>query len=104
MVVATDVLHPVAIAATTSILFRLRFGLGSLGPFGEGRNHFRQFLSIKLVRTTPIEVRESKFRRSFEVQRSLEEVKGQLQVLKPALRKRFKVETIDIFGSYARSE
>lgn len=36
--------------------------------------------------------------------RSLEEVKRQLQALKPTLRKRFKVETIDIFGSYARKE
>lgn len=38
------------------------------------------------------------------MQRSLEEVKQQLQELKPTLRKRFKVETIDIFGSYARGE
>ena len=36
--------------------------------------------------------------------RSLEEVKRQLQALKPTLKKRFKVETIDIFGSYARKE
>lgn len=36
--------------------------------------------------------------------KSLEEVKLQLQVLKPTLKKRFKVETIDIFGSYAREE
>jgi predicted nucleotidyltransferase len=35
------------------------------------------------------------------MQRSLEDVKQQLQELKPTLRKRFKVETIDIFGSYA---
>lgn len=28
----------------------------------------------------------------------------QLQALKPTLKKRFKVETIDIFGSYARGE
>ena len=38
------------------------------------------------------------------MQRSLEEVKVQLQALKPTLKKRFKVETIDIFGSYARGE
>jgi hypothetical protein len=38
------------------------------------------------------------------MERSLEEVKQQLQTLKPALKKRFKVETIDIFGSYARGE
>lgn len=36
--------------------------------------------------------------------RSLEEVKLQLQALKPTLNKRFKVETIDIFGSYAREK
>jgi predicted nucleotidyltransferase len=34
--------------------------------------------------------------------RSLEEVKLELQALKPLLKKRFKVETIDIFGSFAR--
>jgi len=38
------------------------------------------------------------------LQRSLDEVKGQLEALKPTLRRRFKVETIDIFGSYARGE
>jgi predicted nucleotidyltransferase len=38
------------------------------------------------------------------MQRSLEEIKAELVVLKPTLRKRFKVETIDIFGSYARGE
>jgi hypothetical protein len=38
------------------------------------------------------------------MERSLEEVKRQLQALKPTLKKRFKVETIDIFGSYARGE
>ena len=36
--------------------------------------------------------------------KSLEEVKLQLQVLKPILKKRFKIVTIDIFGSYAREE
>ena len=38
------------------------------------------------------------------MQRSLDEVKGQLEALKPTLKKRFKVETIDIFGSYARGQ
>ncbi len=38
------------------------------------------------------------------MQRSLDIVKGQLEALKPTLKKRFKVETIDIFGSYARGE
>lgn len=38
------------------------------------------------------------------MQRLLEDVKQQLQELKPTLRKRFKVESIEIFGSYARSE
>ncbi len=38
------------------------------------------------------------------LQRSLNQVKDQLEALKPTLRKRFKVETIDIFGSYARGE
>jgi hypothetical protein len=38
------------------------------------------------------------------MQRSLEYLKQQLVELKPALRKRFKVESIEIFGSYARSE
>ena len=36
--------------------------------------------------------------------KSLEEIKLQLQTLKPTLKKRFKVETIDIFGSYAKGE
>lgn len=38
------------------------------------------------------------------MQKSLDEIKHQLQALKPTLKKRFKVETIDIFGSYARNE
>jgi predicted nucleotidyltransferase len=38
------------------------------------------------------------------MKRSLELVKLQLQELKPTLRTRFKVESIEIFGSYARSE
>jgi hypothetical protein len=36
--------------------------------------------------------------------RSLENLRQELQVLKPTLEKRFKVKTIDIFGSYARGE
>jgi len=36
--------------------------------------------------------------------KSLEERKQQLQSLKTILKKRFNVETIDIFGSYARGE
>lgn len=38
------------------------------------------------------------------MQKSLDEIKRQLQALKPTLKKRFKVETIDIFGSYVRNE
>jgi predicted nucleotidyltransferase len=38
------------------------------------------------------------------MQNSLEEIRQQLQTLKPTLKKRFKVDTIDIFGSYARNE
>jgi uncharacterized protein len=38
------------------------------------------------------------------LQRSLDDIKGQIEVLKPTLKKRFKVETIDIFGSYARGD
>lgn len=38
------------------------------------------------------------------MERSLEEVKQELEALKPILKKRFKVATIDIFGSYARGE
>lgn len=38
------------------------------------------------------------------MERSLEEIRQQLQALKPTLNKRFKVETVDIFGSYARGE
>ena len=36
--------------------------------------------------------------------KSLEEIKAELETLKPTLKKRFKVETIDIFGSYARKQ
>ena len=32
------------------------------------------------------------------------EVKAELEALKPILKRRFKVETIDIFGSYARNQ
>lgn len=38
------------------------------------------------------------------MENSLEEIKQQLQTLKPTLKRRFKVEPIDIFGSYARNE
>ncbi len=38
------------------------------------------------------------------MEKSLEEVKLQLQALKPTLNRRFKVETVDIFGSFARGE
>ncbi len=38
------------------------------------------------------------------MENTLEEVKLQLQTLKPTLKKRFKVETIDIFGSFARGD
>ncbi len=38
------------------------------------------------------------------MERSLDEIKSQLEALKPTLKRRFKVETIDIFGSYARGE
>ena len=48
--------------------------------------------------------RERKLIGGLGLQRSLDELKGQLEALKPTLRKRFKVETIDIFGSYARGE
>jgi predicted nucleotidyltransferase len=36
--------------------------------------------------------------------KTLEEIKAELETLKPTLKKRFKVETIDIFGSYARKQ
>jgi uncharacterized protein len=38
------------------------------------------------------------------LQKPLQEIKLELQTLKPTLKERFKVETIDIFGSYARNE
>ena len=34
----------------------------------------------------------------------IENLKSQIEALKPALRERFKVETIGIFGSYVRGE
>jgi predicted nucleotidyltransferase len=36
--------------------------------------------------------------------KTLEEIKTQLEELKPTLKKRYEVETIGIFGSYSRSE
>lgn len=36
--------------------------------------------------------------------KTLEEVKGQLEKLKPALKERYQVETIGVFGSYSRGE
>jgi predicted nucleotidyltransferase len=35
---------------------------------------------------------------------SLNEIKSQVQALKPVLKSRFKVETIDVFGSYSRGD
>jgi predicted nucleotidyltransferase len=36
--------------------------------------------------------------------KTLEEIKAQLEELKPVLRERFQVETIGVFGSYSRGE
>ena len=36
--------------------------------------------------------------------KTLEEIKAQLEELKPVLRERFQVETIGVFGSYSREE
>ena len=36
--------------------------------------------------------------------KTLEEIKAQLEQLKPALREKFKVKTIGVFGSYVRGE
>jgi predicted nucleotidyltransferase len=36
--------------------------------------------------------------------KTLEEIKTQLEELKPVLRERFQVETIGIFGSYSRRD
>jgi predicted nucleotidyltransferase len=37
-------------------------------------------------------------------ERTLDEVRAELQVLMPAIKKRFKVESLEIFGSYVRGE
>ena len=37
-------------------------------------------------------------------ERTLDEIRADLQVLLPALKKRFKVESLEIFGSYVRGE
>ncbi len=36
--------------------------------------------------------------------KTLEEIKAQLEELKPILKERFQVETIGVFGSYSREE
>ena len=36
--------------------------------------------------------------------KTLEEIKSQLEELKPILKERFQVETIGVFGSYCREE
>ena len=36
--------------------------------------------------------------------KSLEQIKLQIELLKPTLQKHFNVKTIEIFGSYARNE
>jgi predicted nucleotidyltransferase len=36
--------------------------------------------------------------------KTLEEIKSQLEELKPVLKERFQVETIGVFGSYCRGE
>ncbi len=36
--------------------------------------------------------------------KSLEELKSQLQMLKPTLEKKYQVETIGVFGSYCRGD
>ncbi len=36
--------------------------------------------------------------------RALEEIRTQLELIKPEIRKRFQVDTIGIFGSYSRGE
>ncbi len=36
--------------------------------------------------------------------KSFEDIRSQLEALKPMLKKRFKVEAIEVFGSYARKE
>ena len=36
--------------------------------------------------------------------KTLEEIKAKLEMLKPAIKEKFGVETIGIFGSYSRGE
>jgi len=36
--------------------------------------------------------------------KTLEEIKAQIEELKPTLKQRFQVETIGVFGSYSRGE
>jgi len=36
--------------------------------------------------------------------RTLEEIRAQLESLKPIIRKRYQVDTIGVFGSYSRRE
>lgn len=38
------------------------------------------------------------------VMKTLEEIRAQLEVLKPVLREKYGVETIGVFGSYVRGE
>ena len=38
------------------------------------------------------------------VARTLDEIRAALALLKPALKERFKVETLEVFGSYVRGE
>ncbi len=38
------------------------------------------------------------------IAKNLDEIRAELKLLMPTLKKRFKVETLDIFGSYARGE
>lgn len=72
--------------------------------------HLYAFSQIACRGDFCIKLMRIKFLRNYQeseslgLQRSLDEVKGQLEALKPTLRKRFGVETIDIFGSYAREE
>jgi hypothetical protein len=62
------------------------------------------FPPIKLKRTNSEVNTKSSLKEIGLMQRSLEDLRQELQILKPTLKKRFKVETIDIFGSYARGE
>ncbi len=60
-------------------------------------------LLAKIEHNSTEKAKKRLVQKSFDV-KSLEEVKLQLQSLKPTLKKRFNVETIDIFGSFAREE